>query len=325
MGDSNLVANNIKSGVSIFGVQGNVEEGVDTSDATAEASEIMNGETAYVNGNKVTGTFTIDNEITAQYSLVEQIQTALQNKASVTEPILQEKTVTPTKSQQMVTPDNGYDGLNLVTVNAIPNDYIIPNGTMNITENGTYDVTSYTSVNINVASSGGSGDNGEEIAALLSNTLTTLDNSICTSVRTRACQQCTTLVTVNLPSATSVGTYAFYNCSGLTTVHLPAATSLQSQCFYSCTKLKHADFGNLSSIAAQTFNACSALTELILRKTGSVCTLSNTSAISNTAIGKGTGYIYVPAALIDTYKTATNWSTFANQFRAIEDYPDICG
>lgn len=37
------------------------------------------------------------------------------------------------------------------------------------------------------------------------------------------------------------------------------------------------------------------------------------------------GYIYVPAALIDEYKTATNWATFADQFRAIEDYPDICG
>ena len=40
---------------------------------------------------------------------------------------------------------------------------------------------------------------------------------------------------------------------------------------------------------------------------------------------KGTGYVYVPASLIETYKTATNWSAFANQFRAIEDYPEICG
>lgn len=30
--------------------------------------------------------------------------------------------------------------------------------------------------------------------------------------------------------------------------------------------------------------------------------------------------IYVPAALIDSYKAATNWSAYANQFRALEDY-----
>ena len=175
-----------------------------------------------------------------------------------------------------------------------------------------------------IETSGGPDASEEEMAAILMNTLTTLNNSIATSLRTRACQQCTKLVTVNLPLVTSLGSYAFYQCSGLETVKLPKLTSVSTQVFYSCTKLQHADCGQLNSIPAQTFNACSALTELILRKTGSICTLSNVNAINNSPIGKGTGYIYVPSALIDTYKTATNWSTFVNQFRAIEDYPDIC-
>ena len=50
-----------------------------TTDATANANEIMNGETAYVNGNKITGTFSIDNELTTQDDLIAQIQAAVDN------------------------------------------------------------------------------------------------------------------------------------------------------------------------------------------------------------------------------------------------------
>ena len=51
-----ITASNIKKGVSILGVTGTVQEGVDTSDATATAASIESGKTAYVNGSKVTGT-----------------------------------------------------------------------------------------------------------------------------------------------------------------------------------------------------------------------------------------------------------------------------
>ena len=50
-GDGDLTAENIKVGVSIFDV-----EGTFTSDADAEAKDIAVGKTAYVNGEKITGT-----------------------------------------------------------------------------------------------------------------------------------------------------------------------------------------------------------------------------------------------------------------------------
>ena len=239
----------------------------------------------------------------------------------------QEKTVEITANGTVsVAPDEGY-ALSKVTANVnvpIPEGYIKPNGELEVTENGTFDVTDKVSVNVNVPTGGG-GDAEAEVAALLSNTTTVLNNDIVTSLRTRACQGATALQHVNLPNVTSVGTYAFYGCTGLVTVKLPKLTTLSSQPFYSCSKLVHADCGQVKSIPAQGFNACSALTELILRKTDSICTLQNVNGVNSTPIGKGTGYIYVPASLIETYKTATNWSTFASQFRAIEDYPEICG
>ena len=69
-----------------------------------------------------------------------------------TTPSLQEKTTTPNKTPQTIIPDEGYDGLSKVFVNPIPDNYIEPNGTINITSNGTHDVFGYKNANVNVPS-----------------------------------------------------------------------------------------------------------------------------------------------------------------------------
>lgn len=194
---------------------------------------------------------------------------------------------------------------------------------LSVTENGTYTapdgVDGYSPVSVNVPIP------EDELAMLVMNTLTDVNNRTVTSVRSRAFQGATRLKTVNLPNATSIGTYAFYGCSGLLTVNLPTATSIPSSCFYTCTSATRIDLGAAKSIAGYGLYTCQSLKELILRRSDAICTLSASTSLSNSGIALGKGYVYVPSALIDTYKAATNWTTYAAQIRAIEDYPDICG
>ena len=54
--DTYIIPENIRKDVTILGIMGTLEEGIDTSDATATADNIDQGKTAYVNGQKITGT-----------------------------------------------------------------------------------------------------------------------------------------------------------------------------------------------------------------------------------------------------------------------------
>ena len=102
------------------------------------------------------------------------------------------------------------------------------------------------------------------------------------------------------------------------------ATRVGKSAFRRCLLLANVDMPNITYIDENAFNECSALNTLILRRTDSVVTLANANALANTPIAGGTGYIYVPSALVDAYKADTVWSVYASQIRAIEDWPYVC-
>ena len=135
----------------------------------------------------------------------------------------------------------------------------------------------------------------------------------------------TYLRTVDMPLLNNVQQSLFTGCSALENVTFPKATSVEPQAMYGCSALTYADLPICKSIAEKGFYNCTALETLILRLSTAVCTLANVNALTGTKIASGEGYIYIPSALVERYKTATNWSTYANQFRAIEDYPEITG
>lgn len=100
-------------------------------------------------------------------------------------------------------------------------------------------------------------------------------------------------------------------------------TKVGPRAFMSCGALKRADFLNVNIIEDRAFSNAAQLETLILRE-DSVSLLNGVNHFNGTKIVSGTGYIYVPAALVDFYKAASGWSTYASQIRAIEDYPEVC-
>lgn len=123
-------------------------------------------------------------------------------------------------------------------------------------------------------------------------------------------------------NTTSIAAHKFRGCSGLTNVIFPNASSVGTGAFWQCAALKQADFSACVAFAQDAFYGCSALEALILRNEEAVSSIIGT--LYGTGIADGTGYIYVPSALVDTYKAASGWSTYAAQIRAIEDHPAVC-
>lgn len=118
---------------------------------------------------------------------------------------------------------------------------------------------------------------------------------------------------------TEIGAYAFGYCQSLHTLDCPKVGVLSATCFQYCSALQRVDFPRVYSIFNNVFANCSKLDTLILRRNDFVCNLKGTNAFTSTPIAKGTGYVYVPDNLVESYKVATNWSAYADQIKPISE------
>ena len=155
--------------------------------------------------------------------------------------------------------------------------------------------------------------------------ITSLDCPNVTSMKQGACFYCENLETINLPKLKYIGDSAFLRCTNLRNAVFPELEGGVINAFGYDGELVNADLSKASGLYSGAFRDCPKLVTVILRKVDGICDLSSTNIFKNTPIESGTGYVYVPAALVDSYKAATNWTVYADQIRAIEDYPGICG
>ena len=89
------------------------------------------------------------NEINFNVEDIEQVDLSIGMGIKEIYPPIEDLEVTPTKEQQVFNHENSY-GYDEVIVEPIPDEYIIPDGTLPITENATYDVRSYARVSASV-------------------------------------------------------------------------------------------------------------------------------------------------------------------------------
>lgn len=121
----------------------------------------------------------------------------------------------------------------------------------------------------------------------------------------------TELTAQDLAGATSIGDYALRNRSSLTSITIPySVKSIGTYAFTRCNKLKSAVIGNsVTYIDSFAFHNCDKLKRVDFSNHTTIPTLRS-SVFSSTHADL---QIKVPANLIDSWKSATNWSDYAGQ------------
>ena len=143
-----------------------------------------------------------------------------------------------------------------------------------------------------------------------------------TSIAGSAFYDCKNLSEINFSKLVNLGQYAFYHCERLSAVELPMVSSIPTNAFQWCSALSVASFQKASAIGSYAFASCSRLMSLYMLST-SVARLVSRTAFSSTPFALSTyaggwGSIFVPASLVDSYKTASGWSVYASRITSYE-------
>ena len=182
----------------------------------------------------------------------------------------------------------------------------------------TYDFADGVEEVYNVGYAKGSADCSNTIDALIDGSITSISSSTVTEICWGALHSREKLVNVDFPNVIKIGEFAFNSCYSLERVNLPNCRSfIDEMCMAYCFALQSIDLPKLEYLGYASFEGCKNLTSVTIR-TPFVCRAIGDMFV-DTPISNGKGYIYVPTDLVDSYKSATNWSIYADQIRPIQE------
>lgn len=250
--------------------------------------------------------------------------------------LLQSKMTIPSKKEQTIVADEGFNGLNEVKINPVTSEVDeniiaenIRDGVEILGVAGNFVGSKYAPRVIKF-----SNYSGPELDYELAN----LDTSNIVSMN-QMFYQCISLTNLDLSNFDTSNvtnmSYMFDGCRNINSLNLSSfntskVTNINCM-FRDCYQLTTLDLSNFNvskvTNMGNMFYNCRRLTKLVINNP-TLFELKQVNVFNNTPIAGYTdytdgelGYVYVPDDLVETYKTTTVWSTYADQIKGLSELP----
>ena len=231
-----------------------IQSGIDTTDATATAKDILQDKTAYVNGQKIMGTIPFVSGTT--------ITPGQYNKTAINAGRYARNDIYVQGDRNLLSENIRY-GKSIFGVIGTFGEDVPEDHYRNLYLQRIENPSTITTIDSDLIFRTGA----YAFAGLSSLQSVNLPN--CSQVGTSAFYSCSTLRSVSLPHADYISTCAFARCTQLKSIYSPESRLIYDSAFYGCSQLSSIDFPNVSYVGFSAFYGC-ALTHISIPKCSNI-------------------------------------------------------